>query len=138
MDEPIISSYEIENNTIFSMIYELYKKEFENCCENILIDDKDDLLSNFFSKMNLILKNYLDKKFSIDDNSLSRIIQKCEMNFISEVYTPMHNICSFTLNKMLISRIIKGKTKNKNGGIPNQYLINFLPHCIQEKTPIHI
>jgi len=138
MNVPIISSYQIENNTIFSIIYELYKKEFESCCENILIDDKDDLLSKFFSKMNLIIKNYLDKKFSIDNNSLSRIIQKCEINFISEVYTPMHNICSFTLNKFLVSRIIKGKTKNKNGGISNQYLINFLPHCIQEKTPIHI
>ena len=135
---PIISSNEIENNTIFRIIYELYKTEFENCCENILIDDKDDLLSYFFSKMNLIIKNNLEKNFSIDKNSLSKIIQKCEMNFISEVYTPMHNICSFTLNKFLISRIIKGKTKNKNGGISNQYLINFLPHCIKEKTPIHI
>ena len=135
---PIILSNEIENNTIFNVMYELYKTEFENCCENILIDDKDDLLSYFFSKMNLIIKNYLEKNFSIDENSLSRIMQKCEMNFISEVYTPMHNICSFTLNKFLISRIIKGKTKNKNGGMSNQYLINFLPHCIKEKTPIHI
>ena len=89
---PIISSNEIENNTIFRIIYELYKTEFENCCENILIDDKDDLLFYFFSKMNLIIKNNLEIKSSIDDNSLSRIMKKCEMIFISEVYTPMHNI----------------------------------------------
>ena len=131
-------SNKIENSLEFNTIYEMYKKEFKECCENLLIDDKNDLLSKFFYKMNLIIKNTYNKDNFINDSLLPTIMKKCEGYFTSEVYTPMYNLCSSVLNKFLSTKLINEKTNSNNGGITNQYLTNFLPHCVNEKKPLHI
>ena len=120
----------------FNTIYGIYKSEFINECENILIEEKKEFLSSFFNKMNLIIKNLIKKNFNI--NLLNEIIKKCEQLFISEIYTPMYNICSSTLNKFLSSMLLNEKSISKNGGLINQYLTNFLPHCIKGKKAFHI
>ena len=38
-------------------LYELYKNEFVNACESILIENQNDFLDNFYNKMNLIIKS---------------------------------------------------------------------------------
>ena len=128
----------MDNSLDFHSIFEMYKTEFKECCETILIEDKSDLLSSFFYKMNLIIKNSYNKDYFINENLLSSIIKKCENQFISEVYNPMYNICSSSINKFLSNKLLNGKTNSNNGGMTNQYLTNFLPHCISEKIPLHI
>ena len=133
-----IQRNKIENLFEFNTIYDIYKNEFIDCCENILIEEKNDLLKKFFYKMDLILKNIYTSDSNYNDTLFSEITKKCENNFILEIYTPMYNICSSSLNKFLSSKILNNKQISKNGGITNQYLTNFLPHCIKEKIAVHI
>ena len=128
----------IDNLFEFNSIYNLYKKEFIDCCENILIIEKNELLKKFFNKIDLIIKYIYLKDSKINNNLLSELKRKCQIKFISEVYTPMYNICSSTLNKFLSLKMLNGKIISKNGGITNQYLSNFLPHCLKEKAALHV
>ena len=127
----------MENRLEFDSLYNIYKKEFIDCCENILIEEKKKFLSNFFYKMNLIIKYIYIKDSNINNNLLLETIKKCENKFISEVYNQMYNICSSFLNKYLNPKLIE-KTISKNGGITNQKLTKFLPHCVKEKNAFHI
>ena len=122
----------------FSSIYNIYKSEFTRFCENILIEEKNALLINFFHKINLILKNIYIKNSNINNKKLLEVTKKCENKFIKEIYTPMYNICSSSINKFFSTTLLTGKIIAKNGGVTNQYLSNFLPHCLKEKTALHI
>ena len=127
----------LENSLNFNQIYEMYKSEFMICCENILIEQKNKLLSSFFYKMKLIIKYNYNKDSFINEKPLNEIIKKCELNFISDIYTPMYNICSSSLSRLISSKLLSEKSLSKNGGITNQYLNNFLPHCLNDKTALH-
>ena len=127
----------LENSLNFNQIYEMYKSEFMICCENILTEQKNKLLSSFFYKMKLIIKYNYNKDSFINEKPLTEIIKKCELNFISDIYNPMYNICSSSLNRLISSKLLSEKPLSKNGGITNQYLNNFLPHCLNEKTALH-
>ena len=127
-----------ENFLDFYGLYEMYKIEFRDFCENILLENKNDLLSSFFHKMNLIIKYTYNKDYLINKNLLFSLSKKCEGFFISEIYTPMYNICSSSLNKYLILKLLKEKNNSNNNETIFQYLTNFLPHCINSKNPLHI
>ena len=106
-------------------IYQLYKNEFINTCESILIENQYDFLDNFYNKMDLIIKNiYGENIFEIDE-SLYLTKKQCENNFVTEIYYPMYNLCSSALKKFF------SKTKFKN------FLVNFRPHCIYDQVPLH-
>ena len=130
----------IKNNNFldFYNIYEMYKIEFRDFCENILIVNKNDLLSSFFHKMNLIIKYTYNKDYLINKNLLLSLSKKCERFFISEIYSPMYNICSSSIKKYLLTKLLKEKNNSNNNEIIFQYLTNFLPHCINTKDPLHI
>ena len=107
-------------------LYDLYKKEFINSCEFILIENQNDFLDNFYDKMNLIIKNEFGENIFEKNTSLYLTKKKCENDFVTDIYWPMRNSCS--------SGLQKASTKsNKN----KDYLVNFRPHCIYDEIPLH-
>ena len=52
-------SKEIElNESNINQLYLLYKQEFNNICENIILENQNHFLDRFYEKMDLIIKNY--------------------------------------------------------------------------------
>ena len=107
-------------------LYDLYKKEFINSSEFILVENQNDFLDNFYDKMNLIIKNEFGENIFEKNTSLYLTKKKCENDFVTDIYWPMRNSCS--------SGLQKASTKlNKN----KDYLVNFRPHCIYDEIPLH-
>ena len=107
-------------------LYDLYKKEFINSCEFILIENQNDFLDNFYDKMNLIIKNEFGENIFEINESLYLTKKKCENDFVTDIYWPMRKSCSLGIKK--------ASTKtNKN----KDYLVNFRPHCIYDEIPLH-
>ena len=116
-----------ENNEInLKELYDLYKKEFINCCESILIVNQNDFLDGFYDKMNLIIKNEFSENIFEENVSLYSSKKQCENNFVVDIYWPMRNLCSSSLQNYS-----EKKNKSKN------FLINFRPHCIYDEVPLH-
>ena len=109
------------------IIYDIYKKEFIDECDTIIIEKQRDFLEKFFNKIYLILKNEIGPEI-LEQNSTSKEIKKCEIDFVNEIYTPMYNSCLFGLKKY-------NSTKVHN--ITKEYLTNFLPHCSFDQVPLH-
>ena len=106
-------------------IYDLYKEEFLNSCELILLENQNDFLDNFFNKLTLIIKSKYGEDIFEKSLTLYEIKKQCESEFIKEIYWPMRNACSSGLEQFSTS------TK-KN------FLINFIPHCTYDQVPLHI
>ena len=108
-------------------IYDIYKNEFIDECDSIIIEKQKDFLQKYFNKVHLIIKNeYGDDIF--EEYSQNDIIKKCEIDFTNEFYNPMYNSCLFGLRKY-------DSTKVHN--ITKEYLSNFLPHCSYDQVPLH-
>ena len=108
-------------------IYSLYKTNFIDNCELIIIEKQNNFLDKFFSKMKLIIKNEYDEDIFDKDKDLYEITKKCENDFISDIYWPMHDSCIHGYNKFK-------SLKNNNNGF---YLSNFLSHCNYEQIALH-
>ena len=80
-------------------IYSLYKTNFIDNCELIIIEKQNNFLDKFFSKMKLIIKNEYDEDIFDKDKDLYEITKKCENDFISDIYWPMHDSCINGYNK---------------------------------------
>ena len=125
----------IENNNINDIkqtleqkvIYEIYQTEFINSCELILLENQNDFLDNYFNKITLIIKNKFGEDIFEKETSLYEIKKQCENDFIRDIYWPMRNSCSSTINKFSTN---KNEIKN--------YLTNFIPHCNYNQIPLHI
>ena len=115
-----------KNNIDLKDLYELYKKEFINSCELILIENQNDFLDSFYDKMNLIIKNEFGENIFETNTSLYLSKKKCENDFVVDIYWPMRNLCSLGL-KNYLSNLNKYK----------DYLVNFRPHCIYDQIPLH-
>ena len=115
----------------YETLYSMYKKEFIDCCENILIQDKNELLNSFFYKMQLLIKFiYGDFIFNTNENILE-LSKCCEITFITDIYIPMFNTCSAYLKKY---NSIGFSTNPKK---KEPILKNFRPHCLKDKKPLH-
>ena len=119
---------EIKDTNIIDIkeLYELYKNEFINSCESILIENQNDFLDNFYDKMNLIIKNEYGEDIFEKNASLYLTKKQCENNFVTDTYWPMRSLCSKSLKKFS-SKLNKFK----------DFLVNFRPHCIYDEVPLH-
>ena len=109
------------------LLYDIYKKEFIEECDTIIIEKQKDFLEKYFKKIHLILKEEFGQAI-FEQLSFISEIKKCETDFIKEIYTPMYNSCIFGLKKY-------NSTKVHN--ITKEYLANFLPHCSFDQVPLH-
>ena len=109
----------------FKSIYNLYKTNFIDNCELIILEKQNNFLDKFFNKMKLIIKNEYDEDIFDKDKTLYEITKKCENDFISDVYWPMHDSC------------LKGYEKFKSSKNNNYFLSNFLSHCNYEQIALH-
>ena len=110
----------------FNNIYDLYKSNFIDNCELILIEKQNNLLDKFFNKMKLIIKSEYEEDIFDKNKALYEITKKCEKDFISDVYWPMYDSC--------ISLFEKFKNSKNNRSF---YLSNFISHCNYEQIAIH-
>ena len=128
------TNYEIQNKLIknsitFENVYERYKIEFVDNCEEIIIQKEQDFLKSFFQKMKLILKEYYGDLIFENSKNLPSIINKCEQYFYKEIYKPMYNLCINSWRKY--SQYSQKKNNNFF------YLSNFRKHCYYDQIPIH-
>ena len=107
-------------------LYELYRNEFVNACESILIENQNDFLDNFYNKMNLIIKSKYGENIFEENTSLYLTKKQCENNFVTDIYWPMRNLCSAAINNYA--------TKANQF---KDFLVNFRPHCIYDQVPLH-
>ena len=114
------------NNIDIKELYDLYKNEFIISCESILIENQNEFLDNFYHKMNLIIKNKYGDNIFEKNASLYSSKKQCENDFVTDIYWPMHNLCSSALKQY-------SEKLNKSKNI----LINFRPHCIYDQVPLH-
>ena len=111
----------------FRTIYDLYKSNFINNCELILLEKQNTFLDNFFNKMKLIIKSEYEEDIFEKNKIIYEITKKCENYFISDIYWPMYDTCSNGLQKFK-------SFQNKNNDF---YLTNFLSHCSYEQIALH-
>ena len=124
------SSNKIIKNTItFENVYERYKIEFIDNCEEIIIQKEQDFLKSFFQKMKLILKEYYGDIIFENNKNFPSLINKCEQYFYKEIYKPMYNLCINSWRKFTQY----SQKKNNNFF----YLSNFRKHCHYDQIPIH-
>ena len=120
-------SKEIElNESNINQLYLLYKQEFINFCENIIIENQNHFLDRFYEKMDLIIKNYYGENIFDKIPSLYLTKKQCENKFITDIYWPMRELC------------LKAKTNFINNKNTLNYLTNFRPHCLYDQVPLHI
>ena len=68
----------IKNTITFENVYERYKIEFVDNCEEIIIQKEQDFLKSFFQKMKLILKEYYGDLIFENSKNLPSLTNKCE------------------------------------------------------------
>ena len=115
------------NESNINQLYLLYKNEFINYCENILIENQNEFLDKFYAKMDLIMKNNYGENIFDKIPSLYLTKKQCENKFITDIYWPMHNLCLNSKNNFY-----SNSNDNKS-----KYLINFRPHCFFDQVPLH-
>ena len=107
-------------------IYDMYKTNFIDNCELILLEKQNNFLDKFFNKMKSIIKSEYDEDIFDKNKNIYEITKKCENDFISDVYWPMYDSC------------IIGYEKSKSSKINNNlYISNFLSHCNFEQIALH-
>ena len=116
------------NNFKFSNLYDIYKNEFIDFCENILLKKESEFLDNFYEKILLILKNKYGELTVENNKEFQNLISKCENCFYTEIYKKMLNLCQNTLRKYNMNK------KSKE----NLLLVNFRTHCFSNQTAFHI
>ena len=115
----------------FKTIYDLYKSNFIDNCELILLENQKIFLDKFFNKMITKIKSEFSENIFEKNKSLYGITKKCENDFVKEVYWPMYDTCNNTY---------EGFKKNKINNNINKinYLTNFSSHCNYEQIALHI
>ena len=114
----------------FQLIYDLYKSNFIDNCELIILEKQNIFLDKFFNKMTYIIKGEFSDDIFEKNKSLYEITKRCENNFIKEVYWPMYNACSTTYEKFQ-------KNKNNKNNNKINYVTNFSSHCNYEQIALH-
>ena len=124
----IISEEKTKNNINPKIIYDIYKNEFIDECDSILILKQKDFLEKYYNKIHLIIKSEYGENIFQNNPIINEIIKKCENDFINEIYSPMYNSCLFGL---------KNYNVKKFHNVAKDFLTNFLPHCSFDQVPLH-
>ena len=129
------SPYKTQNKYLFSFetIYDKYKTEFIDNCEEIIIQKEQDFLNFFFSRMKIILKEFYGENNIESNSDFKKNILKCEKKFTKEIYKNMYNLCSNAWKKFNQNSAKKNISKNKD-----IYLTNYRSHCYYDQVPFHI
>ena len=114
----------------FKSIYDLYKSNFTDNCELILLENQKIFLDKFFNKMITKIKSELGENIFEKNTSLYGITKKCENDFVKEVYWPMYDACHNSYEEFKENKI------NNNINKIN-YLTNFSSHCNYEQIALH-
>ena len=112
----------------YKIIYDLYKTNFMDNCELILLEKESTFLDKFFNKMKLIIKTEYGEDIFDKNKTVYQMTKKCENNFISDVYWPMYDSCLSGLEKVKSSR---NKANNAF------FISNFMSHCTYEQIALH-
>ena len=128
------SPYKTQNKYLFSFeaIYDKYKTEFIDNCEEIIIQKEQDFLNFFFSRMKIILKEFYGENNVESNPDFKKNILKCEKKFTKEIYKTMYNLCSNAWKKFNQNSAKKNISKNKD-----IYLTNYRSHCYYDQVPFH-
>jgi hypothetical protein len=124
----ILSEEKTKININPKIIYDIYKNEFIDECDTIIILKQKEFLEKYFNKIHLIIKSEYGDNILEQNSSIYEIIKKCESDFINEIYTPMYNSCFFGLKKY---------NSKKVHNMSKDFLTNFLPHCSFDQVPLH-
>ena len=111
----------------YTILYDSYKKEFIDYCEDILILKENEFLNNFYKRMELIFKNFYGESIVKNNKEFKNLIMKCKNSFYTEIYKKMFNCCQRTISKYNMNK----KSKDLS------YLINFRPHCFSNQIAFH-
>ena len=111
----------------YTILYDSYKKEFIDYCEDILILKENEFLNNFYKRMELIFKNFYGESIVKNNKEFKNLIMKCKNSFYTEIYKKMFNCCQRTISKYNMNN----KSKDLS------YLINFRPHCFSNQIAFH-
>ena len=110
------------------VIEDLIRMEFIDSSENIIIENQQKFIEDYFTKINLILKYYYGDDIFINIKSLNKIIYKNKINFIKKIYSPMHRLCSLGLKEF------NSDNEKKLENIKISFLYNYLPHCMKAEN----
>ena len=71
-----------------NLLYEKYRLEFMDCCEDILNKKEREFLNTFFHRMNLILNDEYGERI-FDDRQFLLVKKKVEESIYDKCYKPM-------------------------------------------------
>ncbi len=108
----------------YKTIQNIIQNEFYDSCEKILIENQTKFIEDYFTKINLIIKNVYGEDIFQKNKSLNKLINQNKIDFIKNIYTPMLKLCSLAI-KNYNSNNLKD---NKN--IKISFFSNFRPHCM--------
>ena len=112
-------------------LYETYKNDFIDNCEQILLLKEHDFLKTFYKKMTLAFIEDYGQHIFKDKTFLSNI-KECESRIKLNQYKPMFNLCQNALQSYFLPN-------NKSTSYPKEYgmLTNFREHCCYNQIPFH-
>ena len=112
-------------------LYETYKNDFIDNCEQILLLKEHDFLKTFYKKMTLAFIEDYGQHIFKDKTFLSNI-KVCESRIKLNQYKPMFNLCQNALQSYFLPN-------NKSTSYPKEYgmLTNFREHCCYNQIPFH-
>ena len=111
----------------YTILYDLYKKEFIDYCEDILIKKENEFLTNFYKRMELIFKNSYGETIVENNKEFKNLILKCRNSFYTEIYKKMFDYCQSTIRQYNMNK----KSKDIS------YLVNFRTHCFSNQIAYH-
>ena len=117
----------------FEIIYDKYKNEFIDNCEEILIKKEEDYLNFFFSRMKIILQDYYTEDLIESNIELQNHIIKAEQKFKKKIYNKMYNLCFNEYKKYSQNLSKKNNSKTKEFS----YLTNYRSHCYYDQVAFH-
>ena len=119
-------------------LYDIYKTEFIDNCDQILLLKEQDFFKSFFKTMTLsFLEDYGPSIF--DNQHFLTNIKECERRIKINQYKQMHTLCQNALQSYFLPRTSTTPSFPLSSSQPKEYgmLTNFRPHCCSNTIPTH-
>ena len=124
-------------------LYEIYRNEFIDNTEQILLEKESEFLKKFFHKIRIIFRDDYGDDI-LNTISFQRAMTECEKMIITKQYKPMYSSCqtaysNYTRSIMRRDRIAYNNINKSSSSSSNQNILttNFRSHCIYNQLPIH-
>ena len=119
-------------------LYDIYKTEFIDNCDQILLLKEQDFFKSFFKTMTLsFLEDYGPSIF--DNQHFLTNIKECERRIKINQYKQMHTLCQNALQSYFLPRTSTTPSFPVSPPQPKEYgmLTNFRSHCCSNTIPTH-